>query len=209
MEKTCAACKITKPVEEFHKDRSKKDGLNLYCKPCTIAKQKVFQTRPPRETLPGGQKRCQHCKEIKTPGDFFAAAETYDGLSRRCKVCATENHDKWRRKNLPYMREASKKWRSKNPRLAKDHKLKSTYGIPIGTYERLLTEQQGCCAICQTSDPGGMGDFHVDHDHETKAVRGLLCHNCNVGLGHFKSSGGILQQAIEYLLHYTTSRTFR
>lgn len=199
MEKVCAACKLTKLVEEFHKDRSKKDGLNLYCKPCTIAKQKVFQMRPPRETLPGGQKRCQHCKEIKTPAEFFADASYHDGLSRRCKPCAIAGHDVWRLKNMDKAREHSKKWRRDNPEASRDHGRKARYGIPAGTYEQMLAAQNGRCAICHTNIPGGRGEFKIDHNHDTGKVRGLLCNNCNVGLGHFKSNEGFLLEAVEYL----------
>lgn len=62
----------------------------------------------------------------------------------------------------------------------------------------MLAAQGGTCAIC-----GKECDIHrnlaVDHDHESGKVRGLLCQNCNVGLGHFKDNPALLQQAIDYL----------
>ena len=97
------------------------------------------------------------------------------------------------------MRAASKKWREENPRLAKDHKLKSTYGISLGAYKQLLDAQQGKCAICKSDKPGGKGDFHVDHCHETNRVRGLLCHGCNVGIGSLKHDPDIILAAAQYI----------
>jgi hypothetical protein len=57
-----------------------------------------------------------------------------------------------------------------------------------------LSEQQnGLCAIC------GLPEEHVDHDHVTGQVRGLLCAGCNKGLGFFRDSPQLLRQAAEYL----------
>src|SRR6266516_5069227 len=97
------------------------------------------------------------------------------------------------------MRDASKKFRTDNPRLAKDHSLKSRYGVPLGWYEETLAEQNGQCACCGTTDPGGKGDFHVDHCHDEGHVRGLLCHGCNLGIGYLKHSETVLEAAIRYL----------
>lgn len=68
--------------------------------------------------------------------------------------------------------------------------------------ETLHKSQNGTCAICQEPielfQGRGKGS-HLDHDHETGAIRGLLCPNCNQGLGKFKDSEVILQRAIDYL----------
>ena len=59
---------------------------------------------------------------------------------------------------------------------------------------------------CKAVEPGGTGDWHLDHDHTTGKFRGFLCHKHNVGLGYFKNVEE-LQDAIEYLQrHYETSR---
>lgn len=73
----------------------------------------------------------------------------------------------------------------------------ATYSLNAQEVEALLEAQGGVCAICKTG--GGGKPFHVDHDHNTGVVRGLLCHHCNVGLGHFKDSTGLLAMAIAYL----------
>jgi len=60
----------------------------------------------------------------------------------------------------------------------------------------LLVKQGGLCAIC-----GKSCKLNVDHCHETNKIRGLLCFNCNLLLGHAKDNISILSNAIEYLLH--------
>jgi hypothetical protein len=54
------------------------------------------------------------------------------------------------------------------------------YGIGAAEFDELDAQQGGVCAICGRESPE-----HVDHDHETGKVRGILCFNCNGGLGQF------------------------
>jgi hypothetical protein len=63
----------------------------------------------------------------------------------------------------------------------------------------LLQSQGGRCAICHTDQPGGHGRFHIDHDHVSGRIRGLLCNNCNRGLGSLKHDPDFLRKAITYL----------
>jgi Recombination endonuclease VII len=149
--------------------------------------------------LSTGLKRCPDCTKKLPLTDFFKAKYSKHGLSTYCRACMAKRHDTWRRKNLAVTRLASAKWREENPRRAKDHTLKARYGIPLGTYDRLFEEQIGQCACCGTNKPGGRGDFHVDHCHETGRIRGLLCHGCNVGLGSLKHDVTLLTKALNYL----------
>jgi len=55
------------------------------------------------------------------------------------------------------------------------------------------------CAICHGPPPRRSGRYHVDHDHKTKKVRGLLCNNCNVLVGMARENPDVLQEAIAYL----------
>jgi hypothetical protein len=73
-------------------------------------------------------------------------------------------------------------------------KLKLRYGITAAEYAEQLARQAGVCALCDR--PPGRKRLHVDHDHETGAVRGLLCLLCNIGLGFLERRGA---QATEYL----------
>lgn len=69
------------------------------------------------------------------------------------------------------------------------------YGLTEEAYDALMEKQDGGCAIC-----GAEGDFSVDHCHDTKKVRGLLCRECNIGLGKFKDDPELLRKAISYLI---------
>jgi hypothetical protein len=73
------------------------------------------------------------------------------------------------------------------------------YGLTLAGYNELLDRQGGGCAICATPEPGGRGRFHVDHDHKTGIVRGLLCHACNVGIGNLGDDPERLRAAADYL----------
>lgn len=72
--------------------------------------------------------------------------------------------------------------------------LKRAYGLSAAEWEAKAAAQGGACAVC-----GTVTVLHVDHDHETERVRGLLCLNCNQGLGKFKDSVAVLTSAASYL----------
>lgn len=76
------------------------------------------------------------------------------------------------------------------------------YGITPDQYDAIYYKQGGGCAICGRPAPreGNRWErLHVDHDHNSGRVRGLLCMNCNQGLGNFKDSAELLKSAVEYL----------
>lgn len=80
-----------------------------------------------------------------------------------------------------------------------DSMMRHNYGIGLDDYERMLAEQGGGCAICaRTPDEEGRR-LHVDHDHETGLVRGLLCGNCNRGIGYLGDSHERISSAADYL----------
>lgn len=85
----------------------------------------------------------------------------------------------------------------------RDKHLQRTFGITLADYDAMLADQGGKCAICrgdQTATRWGNGTpFHVDHCHDTGKVRGLLCAECNTGLGKFKDSVVTLIRAAEYV----------
>jgi Recombination endonuclease VII len=76
------------------------------------------------------------------------------------------------------------------------------YGITPENYQELFKQQEGKCAICSSSEVSVARrsyNLFVDHDHATGKVRGLLCHHCNAGLGHYRDNTETLKKAIEYL----------
>lgn len=75
--------------------------------------------------------------------------------------------------------------RRANGRLRKDT-LRWRYGITEERYAQMLHAQGGVCALCRRDRPGRWGQYHVDHDHETGRLRGLLCVRCNAALGFYQ-----------------------
>ena len=108
-------------------------------------------------------------------------------------------HPLWRRENYAKRKAAGTRWRDRHPEwyrlfLRRSH-LKKTYGITLEEYDRLFALQSGVCAICQQSSSKTL---HVDHDHATGRVRGLLCYTCNRFL-MAKPDLKYFERAIEYL----------
>ena len=85
--------------------------------------------------------------------------------------------------------------------IAKHHgALTRNYGITYEQYMTMLSDQNGVCKICGTSDPGKRRKvFCVDHDHKTNAIRALLCGRCNVMLAWMQDDPAIADRASQYL----------
>ena len=121
-----------------------------------------------------GTKICQTCKVEIPATEFYVNKRCKDGLEQRCKACS-----KLRKENNNYRRK---------------------YGITLKDYELMAKNQNNTCAICNRSHPGTrIKRFHVDHNHITGIVRGLLCENCNRALGQFQDNPVFLKAAIIYL----------
>lgn len=86
--------------------------------------------------------------------------------------------------------------------------LKRNFNMTPDQYAALSAKCGNRCCICGTSEPGRprWNYLPVDHDHETGAWRGVLCHQCNSGLGMFKDSIELLYAAIEYLTYHMTHK---
>lgn len=82
-----------------------------------------------------------------------------------------------------------------------DH-VKHKYGITQKQYTEILKNQDNCCAICKRKDTGVKNQkwFHIDHEHTRLRVRGVLCKDCNTGLGMFQDNPELLITAAKYLL---------
>ena len=114
-----------------------------------------------------------------------------------------EEKERSRKYRLAHKEEISKynkEYRGGHPEEIRECKRKNrlgAYGVTVEEYNLMLGHQGGVCALC--GRPPGKKPLAVDHDHETGKVRGLLCQNCNVGLGCFGDSVPILEGAIKYL----------
>jgi hypothetical protein len=157
-------------------------------------------------------KRCKHCGTEKPLGDFYREAGSRDGHRPECKACTSARRKLWYKANREREIERVREWqdahreqylrmqaeyRASNARNYRSEHLKRKFGLTLDEYEELLRWQGGGCAIC-----GRMADkvsLHVDHDHETGKIRGLLCFRCNGGLGQFKEKPERLVRAADYL----------
>jgi hypothetical protein len=131
-------------------------------------------------------KRCTKCGEDKDLSEFHTERRSSDGVTARCKSCTSQYQKEW----------SARKGGSMYYRTVR-------YGMSPEEYEELLDEQLGRCASCGSSDPKRTAGFVIDHDHTTGSVRGLLCHNCNIGIGLLGDSVSGLSHALNYLRrHY-------
>ena len=80
----------------------------------------------------------------------------------------------------------------------RDKRLRDTYGLSQDTFEQILKEQQDRCACCHTTEPGKLG-WHVDQNHQTSLIRGILCSNCNTGIGMLGDNLVGVERAALYL----------
>jgi hypothetical protein len=91
-------------------------------------------------------------------------------------------------------------WARKHKDLLKNRRLVKVYGIDMAWFSSQYSKQGGACAICKCAiDAIPTRYTHVDHDHATGVVRGILCQACNKGLGLFHDSSDALIRASEYL----------
>lgn len=158
------------------------------------------------------KKRCLGCGP-RYLHEFGRNTSKSDGLATRCRACnreaAREKKQAWLAVNPDYMREyrqqnkerIAKQQSDRQKRLAKTIKLKR-YGLSEAEFEAKRESQAGRCAICNGEPTGRWKTLHIDHDHKTGQVRGLLCNECNTALGMFRDSADLLRKAAEYLEQY-------
>lgn len=182
--KTCTICKIPKELSEFTKDKNGRDGLKSGCRPCLTAAKKEQRRRNPEAA-----KR---------------AVLKWQSANREKVREITKKY----RASLPIeiKRERYRKWARANKKrvafLARRSAFRRKYGLSLGGYDSILASQSGLCAICHappTPENCKCGLLVVDHCHKSGKVRGLLCSNCNSGLGFFKESTQFLLHARHYV----------
>lgn len=136
-------------------------------------------------------KKCTVCKKDTLLTEYYNKASSKDGKYSRCRSCDQI---------------ARKAWRTKHPIRSKEsarrRQLKFVYGITEEDYQRMLVEQGGACAICQATENKYAGEFRsfaIDHNHDTGDIRGLLCNQCNRGLGMLGDTVESLNRVVAYL----------
>ena len=160
-------------------------------------------------------KTCRKCGKNKPLDEFYRMVGMRDGHRNKCKRCNLDAKAARHRANPGPAIERAKAWRVNNPERERATKsayaaagrkkavdrrshLKRKYGITQEKYDRLLVEQDGRCAICGRLPRDDIA-LHVDHDHATGRIRGLLCFPCNNALGDFGDDHDRLYAALRHL----------
>lgn len=149
-------------------------------------------------------KICRKCGENKPYEVFGKDSSTKDGLRRCCKGCQKKQWDAYHLLHKDRLAKEERERRSKDPQKirarVRKSELKHKYGITPEQYDELLAGQEGVCAICKKSCPSGLR-LAVDHvsGSEPPIVRGLLCCNCNRGIGLLQHSPEVCESAAKYL----------
>lgn len=149
---------------------------NRYHLICHFCSMRVFGPSNRKGTLAkDGIKKCSICQEDKVVREFRRDVYRKDGYASRCKECDRAMH------------------------------LKSSYGISPDDYDRMVAKQNNrceCCSLTKTecNHPDDKPWF-VDHCHKTGAVRGLVCHNCNILIGYAETLRGKMS-VFDYLHRY-------
>lgn len=135
-------------------------------------------------------KKCSTCQEVKTLDNFSPDASRPGQSQRQCKGCRAAYMKKYNARNKERI--------NLRVKLSKSSLTSYEYGD--------LLEKYPTCAICEKSCKTGKA-LAIDHDHRCcqgkkscgKCIRGLLCQDCNLGLGHFRDNPNSLMRAIDYL----------
>lgn len=147
------------------------------------------------------KERCGACKRKYLADLKKQEKETdeYKAEQLRLKLIKDEQKREKRRQYYHDNLEARKAYQSAIPDTKrKDYRLKHNYGINLREYEDMLKLRNFECDICKAKHSDGK-PLRVDHCHTTGIIRGLLCTQCNFGLGHFRDDTNLLAKATEYL----------
>lgn len=222
--KVCSKCGEEKALEEFGRDRRRKDGRRAMCRACSRAYdrargKKYYEQNKEKVLARIRNYRANNLELVReqernrrsSPEARAAARERYKNQ------IATETEEEkerrlakrraWYRNNKHTRRTYQRDWYHGNKPALKDSIRRSNrrgvlrkYGLTEEDYRRMLSAQSGKCAVCSIQlDQLSPKNVHIDHCHETGAVRGILCRGCNQGIGQLRDSKELLTAAIDYL----------
>lgn len=176
-EKTCSKCKKTQPVSEFHRNKTKKDGLSIYCKSCNCAYGRKWY----KENTEYALKRIRKWQEENPEKE----AERQRKWRKENPGKDAERQRKWREENPGKDAERARKWREENPekeaerKRRNNHKRRAAVHIPYD-FNQAYAEYKGICVVCQ--EPVPRYEATVEHLYPiTKGGKDVLA---NVGPSH-------------------------
>lgn len=131
----------------------------------------------------------RHCSQYCKRGHVLSETRIFYGkatVKSKCGECSKQYNIKYQVEDKG---KKHRKWR-----------LKTIYKITEEDFQNLITLQNNLCAICGKPQNGRWKkNLHIDHDHTTGKIRGLLCNLCNLGVGKFKDDPHLLRKAANYL----------
>jgi len=212
--KKCIRCKIIKQTYDFHKNKKRKDGLAAYCKSCVSKEHQEIYIKNKDKILQLGKVWHSNNKE-----KHFALTKKWEKehperkkeLRRKsaAKFRSTSDGAKkskqwtkeWGLKNPEKKKANMKNWynnnKEKSRRLRRKSELKRLYNLTVEDYQNMVTGQNNQCYICGKVPKNYT--LCVDHNHETKKVRKLLCHGCNHAVGIIEKGKDYLNKLLNYL----------
>ena len=163
-------------------------------------------------------KLCWSCKLTKPFSDFNKCKTGSHGLQGRCRDCGRMQCRAWYERNKesererarnrarvygPKERERNKQWAAANPEKARHHSRKKLlgkkYNMTVEEHDGLFASQGFACGACGSPNPNSKKGWSTDHCHKTGVIRGIVCHHCNIGIGHAKDNAETLRKWIAYL----------
>lgn len=137
------------------------------------------------------KKWIENNRDRKRQADKENHAANREERNKKRKEWALRNPEK---NKASYLR-----WHKENKHRDRNNRLLREYGITLEMFNDIFASQNHSCAICLSTHSGNGRGFHIDHDHLTGNVRGILCHHCNTMIGLAKDNKEILSNAINYL----------
>ena len=139
-------------------------------------------------------KVCSKCKSNKDSSAFHKDKRSKDGLYGYCIDCV-------KLKN----KHKGPEQRKKHFRARRNYNLRTKFGLSSQEVDQIIERSlTGNCEICGKPEQHNTKKaLSLDHNHKTNKIRGLLCHNCNLVLGHSLDDIAILTKAINYLIKYS------
>lgn len=163
-----------------------------------------------KSSLKGYRYRCNICIKEYRIGQYYANREENIKKASEWKKANREHINKKIQEDRIENPEKYKAWAANHRKIQgqrrNDYEVSRLRGLPLERYYKMIEEQNNRCAICNKeetrrakSKSGKIARLCIDHDHTTGQVRALLCHNCNVVVGHSKEDISILEKTINYL----------
>lgn len=139
----------------------------------------------------------RYCRKCSTLIDISEYKPKRGNICHKCDLSYQRQF--YKVGNEKYLAKRRERYYQANPATKRSWSLWWNYGITLEDYFTKLQEQNNKCKICGIDVSELDKDLAVDHCHKTNKVRGLLCFNCNAGLGNFRDKLQSLKQAVKYL----------